>query len=91
MSASITIKMRECLAERLAKAADTVGLCPDELVRCATAHLVAAIEENGRLVFPLAVASTAHPATMRPAYDARTTGSLQCPCFIAAAEKEVEP
>ena len=79
MSASITIKMRECLAERLAKAADTVGLCPDELVRCATAHLVAAIEENGRLVFPLAVMSM-HPAC-----------SALAPAASATPQKEVEP
>ncbi len=90
MSASITIKIRECLAERLAKAANTAGLCPEDIVKYATAHFVAAIEENGRLVFPLAVVSV-HTGTMRPASDARTTGSLQCPCLIAAAEKEVRP
>lgn len=80
MSASITIKLRECLAARLAKAADTAGLHPDEVVRCATAHFVAAIEEHGGLVFPQAVVSI-RSATMHPA----------CPATAPAAEKGVEP
>ena len=60
----LIITLRDPLALRLAAAANTTGLHPEDLARCAVSSLVGHIEREGGLPVPTALhASTEPPAS----------------------------